>query len=168
MSVAAAGRIGTIGVVLAFLGGCATLPAGFQEPDIQLRQVVVRGVGLEGGNLDLIVQVYNPNNFSLRGTRIDAGFDVQGSHVGDITYRSDFQVQQGDTAMITLPVTFQWSGVGGALRSALSYGDLPYKLTGRATLQLPGGREVGVPFQREGRVPLTRAVGVPLQAVPPS
>ena len=49
---------------------CSGLGNNFREPDIQLDHAVVRGVGLTGGNLDLVVKVKNPNNFTLQGTKL--------------------------------------------------------------------------------------------------
>ena len=137
------------------LAGCAGLPAYFKDPDLKLQRVVVRGVGLTGGTMDLIVSVYNPNSFDLQGTRLQVGLDVENSHVGDVEYASGFQVQKGDTTALSLPLRFNWSGVSGAVRSALGQGDLPYTLKGQLTLRTPFGPRV-VPFTTEGRAPLTR------------
>ena len=137
------------------LAGCAGLPAYFKDPDLHLQRVVVRGVGLTGGTMDLVVGVYNPNAFDLQGTRLQVGFDVEHSHVGDEEYSSDFQVQHGDTTAVTLPVQFSWNGLAGAVRSGLGYGELPYKLTGQLTVQTPFGNRK-IPFTREGRAPLSR------------
>jgi LEA14-like dessication related protein len=137
----------------------------FKEPDIQLERVVVRGISLSGGNLDLIVKLDNPNPFTLQGTRLQVGFDVEGQHLGDITYDNDFAVTENGTTTITLPLQFGWAGVGSAVRAALSYGDLPYKMKGQAELKTPWGRKI-VPFTHEGRVPLIRsgaAVAIPGQ-----
>ena len=144
------------------LAGCAGLPAYFKNPDLKLERVVVRGVGLTGGTMDLIVSVYNPNRFDLQGTRLLVGLDVEESHVGDAEYASGFQVQKGDTTVVTLPVRFNWNGLAGAVRSALGYGELPYKLTGQLTVETPFG-DRKIPFTREGRAPLSR-VG---RVVPP-
>lgn len=137
------------------LVGCAGLPAYFKDPDLRLQRVAVRGVGLTGGTMDLVVGVYNPNSFDLHGTRLQVGFDVEDSHVGDVEYGSDFQVQKGDTTVVTLPVQFNWNGLAGAVRSALGYGELPYKLTGQLTVETPFG-DRRIPFTREGRAPLSR------------
>jgi len=146
----------TSGILSAvLLAGCASLPAFFKDPDLKLQRVVVRGVGLTGGTMDLIVGVYNPNNFDLHGTRLQVGLDVEDSHVGDVEYASDFQVQKGDTTAVTLPVQFNWNGLAGAVRSALGYGELPYKLTGQLTVETPFG-DRKIPFTHEGRAPLTR------------
>jgi LEA14-like dessication related protein len=151
-----------VGVTLALvvlIGGCAGIGDIFKEPDIQLERVIVRGVGVTGGNLDLVVTVDNPNSFTLQGTRLQVGFDVEGQHLGDITYDDDFAVSENGTTTITLPLKFGWAGVGSAVRAALGYGDLPYQMKGQAELKTPWGRKVVVPFTREGRVPLTRAGG---------
>ncbi|MBA3522850.1 MAG: LEA type 2 family protein [Gemmatimonadales bacterium] len=154
----ARGTIALAGIA-ALLGGCSGIGDNFKDPEIALDRVIVRGVGVSGGTLDLVVDVHNPNDFDLRGTRLDVGLEVEGSHVGDIAFEDDFSVDRGDTTTLTLPVTFQWAGVGGAVRAALGYGDLPYKMKGEVTLQTPWGRKE-VPFTREGRAPLTRSGGV--------
>jgi LEA14-like dessication related protein len=144
------------------LSGCGGVGNNFKEPDVRLERVVVRGVGFTGGTLDLVMNVENPNNFSLRGTELALGLDVEGSHVGDVEYKEDYAVNAGGTTTLTLPLRFHWAGVGGAVRAALGYGDLPYKINGQATLRLPFGERV-VPFTKEGRAPLTRSGrGLPL------
>lgn len=148
---------GILGALL--LAACAGLQANFKDPDVNLQRVVVRGVGLTGGAMDLIVGVYNPNSFDLHGTRLRVGFDVQDSHVGDLDYASDFQVQKGDTTVLTLPVRFNWSGLAGAARAALGYGDIPYTLKGQLTIGTPFGDRT-VPFTRQGRAPLSRVGGL--------
>jgi LEA14-like dessication related protein len=135
---------------------CAGLGNNFKEPNIQLDHAVVRGVGLAGGNLDLIVKVENPNNFTLHADNLEVGIDVEGSHLGDISYEDDFAVTQNGITTLTLPLRFGWFGVGSAVRAALGYGDLPYTMKGQATLQLPGGAHTVVSFTHEGRAPLTR------------
>ena len=140
------------------IGACGGIGDIFKEPDIQLEQAVVRGVGLTGGNLDLVVKVNNPNNFTLQGTKLEVGFDVEGQHLGDITYDDDFALPENGTTTITLPLKFAWAGVGSAVRAALGYGDLPYKMRGQVEVKTPWGRKE-VPFTREGRVPLTRSGG---------
>ena len=148
-------RLARVILSVVLLAGCAGIPAYFKDPDLKLQRVVVRGVGLTGGTMDLVVGVYNPNSFDLHGTRLQVGLDVENSHVGDVEYASDFQVQEGDTTAVTLPLKFEWHGLAGAARTALGYGELPYKLTGQLTVGTPFG-DRRIPFTREGRAPLSR------------
>jgi LEA14-like dessication related protein len=143
----------------AALTGCAGLGNILKEPDIRLSQVVVRSVGLSGGNLDLLVDVDNPNDFDLRGTEVELGFDVEGSHLGDVRYSDDFSVDRGGRTTLTLPLRFEWAGVGGAVRTALGQGEIPYEMKGQISLQTPWGNH-SVPFTKTGRAPLSRVSGV--------
>jgi len=140
------------------IGACSAISEIFQEPEVQLERVVVRSVGMTGGTLDLIVAVNNPNSFTLQGTGLEVGFDVEGQHLGDIAYHDDFSVTENGRSTLTLPLTFGWAGIGSAVRAALGSGDLPFKMKGQVELKTPWGRKE-VPFTREGRVPLTRLVG---------
>jgi LEA14-like dessication related protein len=143
----------------ALLAGCAGLQDLFKEPDVHLQRVVVQSVGLTGGTLNLIVGVYNPNPFDVQGTKLNLGLDVEQSHVGDVAYDSDFQTQKGDTTVLTLPLTFAWSGVAGAVRTALNAGELPYTINGRLSVATPIGPR-DVTFSHQGRAPLSRVGGL--------
>jgi LEA14-like dessication related protein len=144
--------------VAAGLSGCAGLGNTLKDPDVRLERVIVRDVGVRGGNLDLLVGLDNPNPFDLRGTEVELGFDVEGSHVGDVRVGQDFSVERGGQTTLTLPLRFEWAGVGSALRSVLSHGEIPYQMKGQIKLQTPWGAH-SVPFTREGRAPLTRLGG---------
>jgi LEA14-like dessication related protein len=154
-SVGSAGRW----VVTLAAMACAGLGGNFREPDVRLDRAIVRGIGVAGGNLDLIVKIQNPNNFALQADKLEVGIDVEGSHLGDITYDNDFSVTQNGETTLTLPLRFGWFGVGSAVRAALGYGDLPYEMKGQATLKLPGGAHTVVSFTHEGRAPLSRTSG---------
>lgn len=140
------------------LGSCAGLGNTLKEPDVRLERVIMRDVGVRGGNLDLMVEVDNPNAFDLRGTEVELGLDVEGSHVGDVRYHDEFSVERGGRTTVTLPLRFEWAGVGSALRIVLSAGEIPYAMKGQIRLQTPWGAH-SVPFTREGRAPLTRVGG---------
>lgn len=137
------------------LSACASMPRTFLDPEVELREVTVRGLGITGGSMDLLLDVYNPNGFDIRGTKLQLGFDVEGSHVGDITYDDEYRVDRGDTTTVVLPMRFNWTGVSAAARAALGYGDIPYKMRGQATVRTPFGDRV-IAFTREGRAPITR------------
>ena len=64
----------------------------------------------------------NPNSFTLQGTKLEVGFEVEGQHLGDIAYDDDFSVTENGSTTITLPLTFGWAGVGSAVRAALGVG----------------------------------------------
>src|SRR5438094_8378945 len=63
---------------------CATLRGlTFQEPDVSLQEIQITGIGLAGGTFDLVFDVWNPNDYRLRSTRLEVGFDLEGMHFRD-------------------------------------------------------------------------------------
>ena len=153
------GVAGTV-MLTAALAGCAAVGNALRDPEIRLERVLVRDVDVRGGNLGLQLGFENPNPFDLRGTEIALGFDVEGSHVGDVRYADDFSLERGGRTTLTLPLRFEWAGVGSALKVALSSGEIPYEMKGQLTIQTPWGAQ-SVPFSGEGRVPLSRVGALP-------
>ena len=153
------GAAGVVVLGLA-LAGCAAVGNALRDPEVRLERVAVRDVGVRGGDLELQLGFENPNPFDLRGTAIALGFDVEGSHVGDVRYAGDFSLERGGRTSLTLPLRFEWAGVGSALRVALNSGEIPYEMKGQLTIQTPWGAQ-SVPFTTEGRVPLSRVGALP-------
>lgn len=146
---------------VSLISGCAALNmANFQEPTIELNTIVVRGIGLTGGTLDLVLDVTNPNSVDLKGTKLELGLDVEGTHFGDVVFNDAFNLPKGQPTMVTIPLTFNWNGVGAAARSALNYGTVKYDMKGTASLQTPWGIEK-VPFSRSGSVALNQTTPRP-------
>lgn len=144
--------------VVLLLTACSGLPGNFKDPDIRLDRVVFRGGSVTGGVVSLRLEIENANRFDLRGSRLQLGLDVEGSHLGDIEYEDAFSLQRGETTTLTLPMRFDWSGLGNGVRTALDSGDLPYQMKGLVTLDTPFGKRK-VAFTREGRAPLVRSGG---------
>src|SRR5256885_6131944 len=58
---------------------CATLGRlAFTEPDVELQEIAVTGIGLTGGTFELAFDVYNPNDYRIRSTRLEVGIDLDG------------------------------------------------------------------------------------------
>ena len=107
--------------------------------------------------MDVVLAFYNPNKIELKGTRLSAGLDIETTHFGDVNMAEAFQLTASDTSLITLPLTFQWAGVGAAARSILNYGSVNYKINGTASVDTPLGTSLDVPFSGQGNVPLIKA-----------
>lgn len=147
-------------VLLAGAASCSPQGPKLLDPELTVTQVVVQSVGLAGGNLDIQVDVGNPNAIPLNVIGIDAGFDVERAHVGEIHSTRPFVVPETGRTQVTLPVRFTWSGAGEAFRSALGYGDIPFLMRGQVRLDVRG-HEVSIPFTREGRVAVKTNVRIP-------
>jgi LEA14-like dessication related protein len=138
-------------MVAVLVTACATLGrAAFKEPVVTLQNVRVNGLGLNGGSVDILLNVYNPNHFNLDATRVTYKLFVDTIPLGTGATDSRFTVSDGDTTQVPLPLSFTWSGIGQAARSLMSTGTVNYRVVGDLTV----GSSVGtftLPYDRTGR-----------------
>jgi LEA14-like dessication related protein len=137
--------------------GCATLgKAVFQQPIVNLKNVQVRGVGLTGGSLDVILSVYNPNHYRLDATRLTYRVMMAGDslQVANGSMDSRFTVNDNDSTTVTIPVSFTYAGLGAAGRSILNTGAVNYHVLGDVTVGSPVGNFT-VPYSSVGRFTTT-------------
>ncbi len=136
---------------------CATLRNAlrFEEPQIELKQINITGMGLTGGTLDLVFDVYNPNDYRLRSTRLEVGLDLEETHFGDALIDKPLDLSPTNHSQVLMPVRFEWAGVGAAARGLLTRQALHYGITGAVLLDTPLG-DKRVQLRSAGNVPLRR------------
>lgn len=150
-------RFATCFAVVALLAGCATVrnALNFHEPEIALEEINVTGLGLTGGTLDLVFDVYNPNTYRLRSTRLEVGLTLENTDFGEALIDKPLDLSPENHSRVIMPVRFTWSGVGAAARALLEKQALDYGLTGAVLLDTPLG-ERRVQLKGNGNVPLKK------------
>jgi LEA14-like dessication related protein len=144
-------RAAPAALAAALLAGCASLVRqGFEQPVVTFKDVNVRGVGLQGGSLDVVLNVYNPNRFRLDATRLTYRLMVDSAELGTGALDQRFVVQSGDSATVRLPVQFTFAGLGAAGRQLLRSGAVNYRVLGDVTVSTPIGSFTR-PFDRTGQ-----------------
>ena len=138
-------------VVLVAGAGCRSLGRHmFEEPKVGFKDVKINGVGLSGGSLDIVLNVYNPNDFRLDATRLTYKLLVDSVEFGTGATDEDFIVQDNDSAIVRLPLNFSWAGVGRLGRQLISSGTVNYRVVGDVTVGSPLGRHT-IPYDQTGR-----------------
>ncbi|HEY3220340.1 MAG TPA: LEA type 2 family protein [Gemmatimonadales bacterium] len=141
------------------VSSCATLRhvLKFEQPQVALQQINVTGLGLSGGTLDLVFDVYNPNQYSLRSTRLEVDLALAGRDFGQALIDKPLDLSPENHSRVVMPVRFTWAGVGAAARSLLQSQELPYGLTGAVLVDTPIG-ERRVELKSSGNVPLKKLI----------
>jgi LEA14-like dessication related protein len=135
---------------------CATLgKLSFQEPDVTLQEIDVTGIGLTGGTFELVFDVWNPNDYRLRSTRLEVGIDLEGTHFGDALLDRPLDLSPTNHSRVVVPVRFAWAGLGAGARALLSRQAVAYGVTGRVLLDTPLGTKT-VGLTGRGNVPLRK------------
>jgi len=133
------------------LGGCASLGlGGFKEPIVHFNDAKIRGLGLSGGAMDIVLSVYNPNKFDLNATRLTYRLFVEDKELGTGALEQAFKVQDNDSTYVTIPVNFTYAGLGAAGRQLLTSGSINYRVIGDFTVATPIGSFTR-PYDQRGR-----------------
>lgn len=144
-------------LVVAGVVGCATIRSAlnFQEPQLELKEISVTGLSLTGGTMDLVFDVYNPNDYRLRSTRLEVSLDLEGRHFGEALIDKPLDLSPENHSRVVMPVRFEWAGVGAGMRALLEGRAIRYAIGGAVLLDTPiGDRRVGL--RGSGEVPLRR------------
>src|SRR5688572_659485 len=133
------------------LAACAALGRqAFQNPVVNLRDVRVLGLGTTGGNVEVHLGVYNPNNYRLDATRLTYRVFVGDTvRMANGTFDTQTTVQAGDSTIVRIPVSFTYAGLGAAATQLLRTGAVNYRVAGDVTV----GSVVGnftVPYSASG------------------
>ena len=141
------------------LSSCATLRnvLTFEKPQVDLREINVTSLGLSGGTMDLVFDVYNPNDYRVRSTRLEVGLELAGTDFGQALIDKPLDLSPQNHSQVVMPVRFSWAGVGAAARSLLESRELPYGLTGTVLVDTPIG-EKSVELKSNGNVPLKKLI----------
>ena len=133
------------------LAGCATLGlGGFKEPLVHFNDAKLRGLGLSGGSVDVVLSVYNPNKFDLNATRLTYRLFVENNELGTGALNNAFRVADSDSTYVTIPIDFTYAGLGSAGRELLTRGTVNYRVTGDFTVSTPLGNFTR-PYDQTGR-----------------
>jgi len=137
---------------LSSLAACATLQhLSFERPTVELDTVEISGLDLDGFSLVLWLDVYNPNGYEIRTSRIETSLDLEGTHFGTAAVDRAVPLAPASHTVVKIPASFTWDGVGAAARAILSRGMVNYDLDTRLRVETSlGDRDVG--FRHRGEV----------------
>jgi late embryogenesis abundant protein len=145
-------------VVWVAVGACATLGRlSFQEPVVSLQEIDLIGIGLTGGTFDLVFDVWNPNDYRIRSTRLEVGIDLEGTHFGDALLDRPLDLSPTNHSRVVMPVRFEWAGLGAGAKALVTKRAVGYAITGTVLLDTPLG-EQRVAVKGQGNAPLRKLI----------
>jgi len=137
---------------------CATLGhLAFTEPDLTLQEIDITGIGLSGGTVDLVFDVYNPNDYRIRSTRLEVGIDLEDRHFGDALLERPLDLSRTNHSRVVVPVRFEWAGLGAGAKALLTHKAVGFGVTGHLFLDTPLGDKT-VTLKGKGNVPLRKLI----------
>ena len=139
-------------VAVAVVSGCATLARqAFANPMVTVKDVRVKGVGMQGGSLDLVLDVYNPNEYRLDASRISYQVWVDSNQIATGEIEKLVTLTDKGNSEVVVPVNFTFASVQKALVHYAQRGSVDYRVTGDFTMKTPFG-SITRPYTGAGRL----------------
>lgn len=142
----------------ATLTGCATAArAVFTQPDVTFRGVGLRSLSVDGADLEVLLNIYNPNAYSLGASALHYRLLVDSLELGAGAIDSAFSVAKRDSAVVRLPVKVGFRALQRLGPQLLRGGEVPYRLMGDVTLKSFVGTFTRA-FNESGRFDASKAL----------
>lgn len=140
--------------------GCrAAVDRAFERPTLTFTSAALRGVGLDGGTVDVVAEIHNPNPYPLRAARVRYRLlTADSAEVGQGEATDSLSVGARDSATLVLPVHVTLAGIvragGGVIAGAAATGATEYRVLGEVVLASTPIGEVKVPLDVRGKAVL--------------
>ena len=122
------------------LASCASLGrSAFATPTVELRDIRMKAIGMQGGSMDIILDVMNPNDYRLDATRLTYNLFVDTMKVafGEITQHATLEAHK--KSEVVVPVQFSIAELIRATQLMSKTGGVDYHVVGEVTAATPGG-----------------------------
>ena len=145
-----AARAMVMTALLAAMGCSSLVRSQFANPVVELKDVRLRGIGLQGGSLDVVLDVYNPNPYRLDASRLTYKLTVDTAQIaeGEVTKLVTLETQK--KTEVVLPVKFSTQQIIGAANAMQKTGSVEYTVAGEVTVATQFGNFTR-PYQGKGR-----------------
>lgn len=141
---------------LAGLGGCASMPANIiSQPEVELRDVEVVGLGFKAQTFLLSFNVSNPNPFSLPVNHIKYALKFDGQQFASGETPFSISIPAGGDSDFAISVELDLLSTAPSLLSTVRNGarsEIPYQLKGEFGIDIP--LVPTVTYQTDGSISL--------------
>ena len=99
---------------------------------IELVDITIRGIGLAGVNLDVSLDMYNPNDVIATLDRSEYGLWFNGNYLGDGTIQQEIDIPPFTSRQIHTEFSLNYAEVGKTVISALTEEQHTWRIKGIA------------------------------------
>jgi LEA14-like dessication related protein len=151
-------RLTAVILAIACVCSCAVFQQlRFEEPTVELGAIEITGLGFSGVSLNIWLDVFNPNDYEIGTTRIEADLQLEETHFGSALLEEDVEIAPSSHTRVMIPARFTWEGVGTGVRALLLKGVVNYEMETKLRAKTPLGART-LDFKSRGEVPISDLV----------
>jgi LEA14-like dessication related protein len=130
----------SIAIVALAVSACATMGRSmFATPVVELKDVKMKAIGFQGGSMDIILDVTNPNDYRLDATRFTYNLWVDTNRVAFGEIKKTATLEAHKKTAVVVPIAFSIQELIRATQLMSKTGGVDYRVTGEVTAATPGG-----------------------------
>ncbi|MGE4296255.1 MAG: LEA type 2 family protein [Campylobacterales bacterium] len=147
-------RLLLIAALLFLLGGCSLLQKTVQKPTAQVAGVELRALGFEGARLVMLVDVTNPNGFSVPLSGFDYKLELMDTPVLSGNNRQKVNLKANAVTRIEVPVDLRFAQMYAALKESFKAAEVPYGIQAAVILDVPVLGDMRLNVAHKGALPV--------------
>jgi len=136
--------------LLLALTGSLTACRAPEPPTLEPKRAEVKQVALTGLDVELTIEVENPNSIPLHTRKVKARVKLdERVDLGEVSVETKLKVPANKSVSLVAPLSLSWADLGGVATLAAAKTEIPFTVTGTAEI---GTDDVSfdVPFQTKG------------------
>lgn len=149
----------TISLLIILLTGCAGMPEQMQvkKPEVRVSSVNVSGLDFKKVNLNLQIEIHNPNFFSLQKIETDLTFFSESKVILKISnFSIPTIIPAFETATTVVPVEIMFANIFGLLPGLRENNQLDYLVKVDLRVPVPVIGVLQIPLTHNGHIPIPR------------
>jgi len=120
--------------------------AALENCKITLYDVRVKSIGWTGATLEVVFQIYNPNDVTATLDRVDYELYGNGEYLGQGSIDRSVDIPPHSTRYVSSTFNLDYSGALKTIWSALKQGNVQWRVKGRVHIDTPIGT-LNIPFE---------------------
>jgi LEA14-like dessication related protein len=120
-----------------------------EKPSFVVRGVILNPRSLTEMNLLIDIEVQNPNRFDLTLKSFECTIYLKNEEIGNGRLKNELLIPSSSTTQMQVPIDVKFKDLGVILKAIFTWGDLPYKIEGKADVRTAFG-SLNFPFSKEG------------------
>lgn len=147
--------------------GCSFLEksGAWVKPEVKVVESRLVGLTLNKAMLEVELEVYNPNRYSIALGALDFQLDLQKAKILEGKQPQGNKLAAGKSVRVILPLEVEFAELVGFVSNLSDLNSLAYLVAGGMTFDLPAIGPMRIPYQAKGEIPIPRIPSFKLAGV---
>jgi len=138
---------------LALLTGCASQLSTL-KPQAHVSDTKVQSISFDSITLGVLVDVKNPNRFSIPMGLLSLNLMVDGQQIAQAKSEQNTSLKANKSTQVMVPVTIPYSSLFNLVKSARDGNAFQFSVAGNLAIPMPLMGDINIPLSYSGKAPI--------------